>query len=332
MAEQNDTGCRPFSCDAAIAQYLRVKASSTGVAVAGASDISIGTLRDASFAASDVRTVMLRSKPGTHKCVASDVIAKGDPVYAAASGKVAPSGSIYEGIALSASAANGDVIEVMMSPNTDISSAIANTTAAAFEVDSDAATPKIALSGQSGGTGDYTTTLKPETTLSGDNAIIVPEADGDTLVAVQLAQTLTNKTLTGPLFTQATETVAATNVITAAESGKVFFLSHATEFVSTLPAPAAGLRYTFIVANAPESASYTIVTNSSANVILGQVYSSDLDAAGNADFETSGCDTITFVDAKSVVGDRVEVYCDGTNWFVYCFCSVFDAITLTTAS
>lgn len=128
------------------------------------------------------------------------------------------------------------------------------------------------------------------------------------------------------------ETVSATNVITAAESGKTFFLSSATEFVSTLPAPAAGLRFSFIVAAAPSGASYTIVTNASGNVIKGQVFSSDLNAASDGDFETSGGDTITFVDAKSVAGDRVDVISDGTTWFAQCFCSVFDAITITTAS
>jgi hypothetical protein len=155
-------------------------------------------------------------------------------------------------------------------------------------------------------------------------------------------QTLTNKTLTAPVVTtptitgavvtDATEVVTATNVITAGETGKTFFLSSATEFVSTLPAPAAGLKFSFVVSAAPSGASYTIVTNSSANIIKGQVYSSDLDAAGNADIETSGGDTITLVDAKSVAGDRVDLICDGTNWFAYCFCSVFDAITITTAS
>ena len=55
----------------------------------------------------------------------------------------------------------------------------------------------------------------------------------------------------------AAEVVTATNVITAAESGTTFFLSSATEFVSTLPAPALGLNFTFIVAAAPASASYT---------------------------------------------------------------------------
>ena len=139
--------------------------------------------------------------------------------------------------------------------------------------------------------------------------------------------------VTGTLaYKQLTETVAATNVIAATESGSVFFLSHATEFVSTLPAPAAGLHFTFIVANAPETASYTIVTTSSSNIILGQVYTLDVNSATDPDFETSGGDTITFVDSKAVVGDRVDVFCDGTNWFAYGFCSVFDAITITTAS
>lgn len=122
-------------------------------------------------------------------------------------------------------------------------------------------------------------------------------------------------------------TVAATKTVTAAESGTTFFLSHATEFVTTLPSPAAGLRYTFIVANAPETASYTIVATTA--IILGHVVSSDLDAAGDAGSEASGCTTITLVDSKAVVGDRVDLECDGTNWFARCSCKAFDAITLS---
>lgn len=128
------------------------------------------------------------------------------------------------------------------------------------------------------------------------------------------------------------EVVTATNVITASESGKTFFLNSATEFVSTLPAPAIGLKYTFIVTAAPSGADYTIVTNATANVIKGHVLSSDLNAASDADFETSGGDTISFVSAKAVAGDRVEVISDGTSWFASGRCTVFDAITITTAS
>lgn len=136
----------------------------------------------------------------------------------------------------------------------------------------------------------------------------------------------------GGYIAPVSEIVTAANTITAAETGSTFFLNSSTEFVSTLPAPAAGLRFTFIVTAAPSGASYTIVTASSANIIKGAVFSSDLDAAGDADFETSGGDTISFVDAKAVAGDRVELFCDGTNWFAHGFCTAFDAITITTAS
>lgn len=131
---------------------------------------------------------------------------------------------------------------------------------------------------------------------------------------------------------QTTEVVTATNVITALESGKVFFLNSATEFVSTLPAPAAGLNFEFIVTAAPSGASYTIVTASLANIIKGHVLSSDLNNASDADFETSGGDTISFVDGAAVAGDRVTLRCDGTNWFAYGACSAQGGITITTAS
>ena len=156
----------------------------------------------------------------------------------------------------------------------------------------------------------------------GDDATIT----GDLLVtgSTTLSGTVSGKALT--------EVVTAANIITAAESGSVFFLSSATEFASTLPAAAAGLRFTFIVTAAPSGADYTITTDSSANIIKGQAYTLDVNSATDPDFEVTGCDTISFVSAKAVAGDRVDVICDGTNWFAYGFSSVFDAITFTTAS
>lgn len=127
-------------------------------------------------------------------------------------------------------------------------------------------------------------------------------------------------------------TVSALSTLTAADSGKTLFLSSGTEFVTTLPLPVLGLRFTFIVTAAPSGASYTIVSSASANIIKGQVYTLDVNSATDPDFEASGGDTISLVDAKAIAGDRVELFCDGTNWFAYGFCSVFDAITITTAS
>lgn len=124
----------------------------------------------------------------------------------------------------------------------------------------------------------------------------------------------------------------AASTLTTADSGKTIFLKLAAGFATILPPPEAGLSFEFIVGTAPSAGSYTIFSSGSANIIRGQVYSSDLNAASDGDFETSGGDTITLVNAKAVAGDRVELRCDGANWFAYGFCSVFDAITITTAS
>jgi hypothetical protein len=128
------------------------------------------------------------------------------------------------------------------------------------------------------------------------------------------------------LETVTTLTAAAT--LTAAQSGTTFFLNSATEFVTTLPAPVAGLNYTFIVTAAPSGASYTIVTASSANIIKGQA----VNAAGVAGDTGTADDTISFVDAQAVAGDQVTVISDGTSWFAKAFCAVAAGVTFTQAS
>jgi len=126
----------------------------------------------------------------------------------------------------------------------------------------------------------------------------------------------------------ATTELTAASTLTAAQSGRTFFLNAATEFATTLPAPVAGLRYTFIVKAAPSGANYTIVTASSANIIKGQAYP----ASGAAGDTGTADDTISFVSAQAVAGDRVELYCDGTSWFAYAYCAVAAGVTFTQAS
>lgn len=220
------TPTKTFTAGAAIAVHLRVKLSAGVLAAAGSTDVELGTMENASFASGDEVAVRLRTAQGTAKMVATEAITAGNPVYAATGGKIASSGTVYVGTACEAAGAENDVIEVLRGPNTDISAAITGTTASSFAVDSDSSTPKIALAAQTGGTGNFTTTLKPETTLSGNNAIIVPEADTDTLVAVALAQTLTNKTLTSPVLNampkfQNTVTPVAAAGSTVADAGQL---------------------------------------------------------------------------------------------------------------
>ncbi len=163
---------------------------------------------------------------------------------------------------------------------------------------------------------------------SGTDENLTLDAKGAGTVLINGTATGSVRIGTGLLSKQLTEVVAATNVIAATESGSVFFLNSATEFVSTLPAPAAGLHFTFIVTAAPSGASYTVVTTTSANIIKGNQNS----VAGDAgDFGTAD-DTITFVDGQSVAGDKVEVYCDGTNWFAYGISKVAAGLTFTQAT
>lgn len=124
---------------------------------------------------------------------------------------------------------------------------------------------------------------------------------------------------------EATEDVTTTNVITAAENGKTFFLNATTGFVSTLPAPAAGLRFKFIVKLVPTSGNCTVVTAASANVIQGNlmVASTVVPAIGE--------DSINFVASTTDIGDYCEVISDGTSWFLQGFATTTAGMTVTAA-
>ena len=123
---------------------------------------------------------------------------------------------------------------------------------------------------------------------------------------------------TASLNLDTVEIVAAANVITTAEAGKVFVLNDETEFASTLPAVAssAGIRFKFIVGAAPSSASYTISTgNTHEDKLYGMVLEAETDTTEDGP-TAQAQDTITFADGVAVVGDWVEVISDGVNWYV----------------
>lgn len=126
--------------------------------------------------------------------------------------------------------------------------------------------------------------------------------------------------------------LTAARTVLASENGKTFFLNLAAGFAVTLPPPALGLKYKFVVMLSP-TGSYTIVTSGSSNILCGQVLTVDVNSATDPGFTaTADQDTITFVLNKSVKGDWCELECDGTSWEARCSASVFDAITLTQAS
>ncbi len=127
---------------------------------------------------------------------------------------------------------------------------------------------------------------------------------------------LTGLTATAAELNQAVgdgdEVVITTNIITADENGKTFYLSLAGGFASTLPAPALGLRFRFVVKTAPTTA-YTIGTNAGDNVMFGMM----VERAGGAGVAGAARDVFNFVANQAIVGDWVEFYCDGTNWYYH---------------
>jgi hypothetical protein len=121
MSQYFDTPTRPDIAAGAIGVNLRVKTPGALV-VAGASDVSIGTMETTCTQAGPC-AVRLRTAQGTRKMVAAGVISAASAVYAAASGKIAATGSVFEGISMEAAGADGDVIEVLSMPNVDITAA-----------------------------------------------------------------------------------------------------------------------------------------------------------------------------------------------------------------
>ena len=122
-----------------------------------------------------------------------------------------------------------------------------------------------------------------------------------------------------------TEVVTATNVILAAESGKTFFLDAAAGFETTLPTAAAGLHLRFIVKTAPTSNGYTI-TGAPADKIFGTVACSGAEATING-VTASAADNVILVHNQATVGDLVEFFSDGTNWYVTGNVNTYAAIT-----
>jgi hypothetical protein len=125
------------------------------------------------------------------------------------------------------------------------------------------------------------------------------------------------------------ETVITTNVITASETGKTFFLNLVGGFTSTLPVPALGLKYRFVVQTAPTTA-YIILTNAVANIIHGSIATPE-DALGAVSV-VAAADTINFVANLAVIGDWCEVESDGTNWYISGMSFVQDGMTTVQAA
>lgn len=112
--------------------------------------------------------------------------------------------------------------------------------------------------------------------------------------------------------------------LTAAQTGTTFMLPQATAAtVITLPAVSAGLNYKFImtaVGDATAGHRYDISTPAAATLLRGFIMTVAA-AAVFTNFTGKTRISNTGVAADSLIGDYLELTCDGTNWYARAFSS-----------
>lgn len=116
------------------------------------------------------------------------------------------------------------------------------------------------------------------------------------------------------------KSLTADTTLTASDTGKTIFLDAIGEAI-LLPAPAARLKYKFIVEEAVVTSSWTVAATGA--LIFGSVTEAGLVQLASA--ET----TITIVFTKAIKGDWFTLESNGTDWFLAGQLSV--AASFTTA-
>lgn len=161
------------------------------------------------------------------------------------------------------------------------------------------------------------------TSVATDDRIIVADTSADGEAKYMLPGAL----LGGPGLT---EVVTATNVLTAAESGKTFFFDALAGFLTTFPAPALGLRYKFIVKTGPTTNGYTFAPNGgTADIIVVSVNELETDTTEDGPSDDNA-DLVTWVANLALPGDYFDVYCDGTLWYMLGQSRLDGAVTTAT--
>ena len=115
-------------------------------------------------------------------------------------------------------------------------------------------------------------------------------------------------TLVGARKVVKSSTNAAPLTLVAEDSGCIVSMIGIAHTV-TLPAPTAGVCYTIVAATAANHRVYTAGTN----VFMGQnLHSTGADTVAIFDLRATGKLTLS----AGVIGDLIELWSDGTNWYV----------------
>lgn len=115
-AGEHELTVQHYTDGALAVRHLLVKQGSDNdhIAVCGATDIPLGTVADEAAAAEERKHVRLLGKGSTKRMIASEAMATtGVPVFAAAAGKIALSGTVKVGTLHSVATGDGSIVEVL---------------------------------------------------------------------------------------------------------------------------------------------------------------------------------------------------------------------------
>mgnify|MGYP003117000338 FL=1 len=108
----------------------------------------------------------------------------------------------------------------------------------------------------------------------------------------------------------------ATKVITAAETGELYFIIATNDVVITLPEPQDGAYFKFLVSKVVGGGKSVIIKTATANTLMDG-YLVQESASGNIDAlsQSNGSDKdkVT-IGAAAAAGSYLECYSDGTKW------------------
>tara|TARA_R100000231_G_scaffold129264_1_gene100567 strand:+ start:259 stop:678 length:420 start_codon:yes stop_codon:yes gene_type:complete len=121
------------------------------------------------------------------------------------------------------------------------------------------------------------------------------------------------------------DAVSAAVTLTSADSGKWYELTSTTGVTVTLPAVESGLHFRFVVANAFDTSNYIIDSAEGDNI-------DGILVVNGASVAASGEDQINFVASAESVGDFIDIWSDGSKWYVWGIGNASGSITATDPS
>ena len=118
------------------------------------------------------------------------------------------------------------------------------------------------------------------------------------------------------------DAVSAAVTLTSADSGKWYELAASAGVTVTLPAVESGLNFRFVVANAFDTSNYIIDSAEGDNI-------DGILVVNGASVAASGEDQINFVASAESVGDFIDIWSDGSKWYVWGIGNSAGSITAT---